>query len=126
MCTALAVVSQRGVRALILMSLVAACDAGETKHAPPPPIKPSTNVVTTVAGSDLSYLPADSDIVVQVDVKALRRSKLWPSYEADVAKLLVPGFAHCDYKPLSDATSIVIGVPLKAKLGIFVIRGVDR
>jgi hypothetical protein len=123
MCTASAVVSQRGVRALALICLVAACDAGENKQAPPPP-KPST--ITTVTGADLSYLPADADIVVQVDVKTLRQSKLWPAYEGDVAKLLAPGFAHCDYKPLTDATSVVIGIPIKAKLGVFVIRGIDR
>jgi phosphoribosylformylglycinamidine (FGAM) synthase PurS component len=112
------------VRALVLICLVAACDAGEKKPAPPP-VK-STNVVTTITGPDLSYLPADSDIVVQVDFKMLRESKLWPTYEADVAKLLVPGFAGCEYKPLATATSAVIGVPIKAKLGVFVIRGVDR
>jgi len=105
-----------------------ACDAGAKPAPPPAPDKVPAKaqwVATAIAGPNLAYLPADSDLFVHVDVAALRASKLWSTYEHDVAKLLVPGF-ECDDAPLHDAATVEIGVALKTGLGVFVIRGLDR
>jgi hypothetical protein len=114
------------VRTLVLLScLVVACDAGEKPIPPAPDKQPAPKVVTT-GQPDWSYLPADSDLVISLDVAKLRQSTLWKTYERDVTRLLMPGFADCTYSPLADVTSVTIGLPLKSELGVFVIRGLDR
>ncbi|HSD89801.1 MAG TPA: hypothetical protein VLB44_19855, partial [Kofleriaceae bacterium] len=87
------------MRTLALLLCLAACDAG-AKPEPtpaPPPAKPAAPVKppNAIAGADLTYLPADSDVLLHIDVAALRRSKLWPTYARDVAKLIAPGFGDC-------------------------------
>jgi hypothetical protein len=111
--------------ALALLCLVVACEAGE-KPAPPAAAKPSANKVTVVAEPSLKYLPADSDIVVQADLRMLRKSALWTTYADDVAKLIVPGFTGCEYKLLADATSASIAATIITKNAVYVLRGVDR
>lgn len=82
--------------------------------------------VVTTAGFDLSYLPADADVIVHVDVAKLRKSKLWSTYSHDIAKLLAPGFSGCAYEPLSNASSVEIGIPADTGPTMFVVRGIDR
>jgi hypothetical protein len=125
-------VSQPGVRALACILCLAACDAGakpEPPHTQPPakqklaiPPKQPANT----SAFNLTYLPADSDVLVHVDVAKLRQSKLWPSYSHDAAKLLVAGFSNCDYDPMTEIASVDVGVPIASGLSVFVIRGIDR
>jgi hypothetical protein len=118
-------VSERGVRiATMILCLVVACEAGEKPAPPPTPAKPQWTA-TTIVGPDLTYLPADSDVIIKVDVAALRRTKLWSTYEHDVAKLLLPSF-ECEYAPLRDVSTVEIGVSFKSDLAVFVVRGLDR
>jgi len=113
-----------------LLLCLAACDAGakpEPTPAPRPanPAAPAKQPIA-VAGADLTYLPADSDVLLHIDVAALRRSKLWPAYARDVAKLVAPGFADCGDDPLSQVSTVDIGIPIATELDVFVFRGLDR
>jgi hypothetical protein len=109
---------------------LAACDAG-AKPAPPAPLvkktssEPAKQQVST-AGFDLAYLPADSDVVIHVDLTRLRQSKLWETYKEDAAKLIAPAFVGCNYTPTSDATSVDAGIPITSKVNVLVFRGIDR
>jgi len=80
-------VSEPGVRTLALILLLAACDAGEKPTPPSPTAKPPITV-TRDDQPDARYLPADSDLVVRLDVPALRRAKLWTTYGREVSNLL--------------------------------------
>jgi hypothetical protein len=105
---------------------VAACDAGERPAAPAAKPKLPEGKVTRADAADLRYLPADSDLVVTIDVAKLRQGKLWKTYQDDVARVLLPGFARCNYAPLAHVTTVTMGIPVESGLGVFVIRGLDR
>ncbi|HEX5063122.1 MAG TPA: hypothetical protein VFV99_27290 [Kofleriaceae bacterium] len=113
------------MRTLALILLLAACDAGE-KPAPPAPSPTPKKIPTAQSVPDAKYLPADSDLVVKLDLAALRRAKLWTTYGRQVSNLIVPGFSQCDYDPLAAARSIVIGIPLESQRAVYVVRGTDR
>jgi hypothetical protein len=117
------------VRTLALLLCLAACDAGAKPEPTPAPAPARPSVPAkppATAGADLTYLPADSDVLLHIDVAALRRSKLWTTYTRDVANLVAPGFAACDYDPLSQVATVDIGVPIATKLNVSVFRGLDR
>jgi hypothetical protein len=115
------------VRTLILVScLVAACDAGEKPAPAPTPARPGPKLVAVRSSEQLEYLPADSDVIIKVDVAALRRAKLAPVYTSLLPKLLAPGFASCKYDPASEITSVMIALPVKIDRTVFVVRGIDR
>jgi hypothetical protein len=108
-----------------LTTLIAAC------HGPgPAPAPASPPPVPAPAGPDLSdplaLLPADSDVIVRIDVAAMRRSPLWAKYKDHVIAAIAPSFADCGYDPFSDITTITAGLPMSNELGNFVIRGLDR
>lgn len=115
------------MRALGLLLCFAACDAG-VKPAPPPPAPkpPGPKVIVTRTDFDLSYLPADSDLVFHFDVKALRAAKLWPAYASRTSKWLMRGLPKCDYDPLSDTTDVMMGVALESQHPVLVFHGIDR
>lgn len=74
----------------------------------------------------LALLPADSDLVVTIDVAALRRSSLFATYGHVVREAIVPGFAACDHDPFAELTTVTAGVPMSSTLAVFVVRGLDR
>lgn len=74
----------------------------------------------------LSLVPANSDMVMKLDVAALRKSPLWAKYERQALELLAPSFVDCSYDPLAEVTTLTAGVPMGADEGMFVIRGLDR
>jgi hypothetical protein len=77
-------------------------------HGAAPPSPPSNQApppAAPAAPTDvLGYLPADSDLVVGVDVKALRRSALWREYHVKLIAALGPRFAalkeKCGFDPI--------------------------
>jgi hypothetical protein len=112
-----------------IVCLVAACDAGvkpePAAKAVPKSTAPEKQPVA-VAGFDLTYLPADTDVVVHVDVAKLRQSKMWATYSKDVGKMIAPGFGDCTFDPLSTASTVDIGIAVESKPNVFVIRGIDH
>ena len=73
----------------------------------------------------LALVPAESDMVMRIDVAALRKSSLWKKYEDKLLKLALPAFAECGYNPFRELESITVGIPIAAAEGIFVLRGLD-
>jgi hypothetical protein len=121
-------VSKLGVRTIALicgLSLVA-CDAGVKPEPAPRPIEIAKPAPAKIGEPDLTYVPADADIVMRVNIVTLRKSKLYPTYEGAIAKVLVPGVTDCAYQPLDDLTSVMVGVTLKSERDVLVFRGIDR
>lgn len=125
--------SEPGVRtleranSLALITLLVACDAGEKPAPPATPPLPSVDVVRD-DHLEIAYLPPSSDIVIRVDVAALRKTKLWATYKQDLSALLVPGFFPCAYDPIDTTTSVLIGISLQQEpvSPVFVVRGADK
>jgi hypothetical protein len=114
-----------GVRALIAILLVVACDAGERPaRVVPPPAKLLAE--PALASIDLTYLPANSDIVFRLDVAAMRTATLWTKHTASIWKLMLGWLATCDEPALRDVSSVTVGVPLESGPAVFVIRGIER
>lgn len=121
-------VSQLGVRSIALICLLVACDAGVKPEPPPKKVEIKLPEPPKLVEPNLAYLPADADLVIKLDVATLRKSKLWPTYVADVAKQLLSGTTACaDYQPLADdVTSVMIGVTINPERSVLVFRGIDR
>jgi hypothetical protein len=118
-------VPQPGVRTAALICLLVACDAGVKPEPPTPAPAKHEEAPAAIVGPNLAYLAADSDMIIHVDVAALRQGKLWPTYESRVANLMLPNFG-CDYAPVREVATVEIGVTIKTGLGVFVVRGIDR
>lgn len=103
--------------ALVLV-LAAGCDSGK---------QPATVASAPASLADpLALMPADSDLVIHVDVAALRKTKYWAPYEPKLVQFIAPGLAGCGYDPLTEMSSVDVGIPMQSKLGMFVLRGLDR
>jgi hypothetical protein len=118
------------VRALaLILGVLAACDAG-AKPPPPEAVKPvakSPQPEMAVGGFALQYMPADADLLVQLDVAVLRsQSKLWAKYGSVIAKPLRELQPGCAYDPLQDITTITMGLWPETNRGVYVVRGIDR
>ncbi|HEY5921373.1 MAG TPA: hypothetical protein VIV11_06870 [Kofleriaceae bacterium] len=113
------------MRTLLLISLLlVGCRDRATK---PPPSNQEGSVAPRVALTDpLALVPADSDIVLRVDIAALRRSSFFAKYEQQMLELIAPAFVECGFNPLEEITTITVGIPMASQQGIFVIRGLDR
>src|ERR1044071_5459469 len=96
-----------------MLALVIACDAGvkpgSPTVAPDPPPKPA-KLAPVERLPDLAYLPASSALVVHVDVATLRKSGLWPTYEKDIERGLLPRMTCDEYAPIRQLATIDIGV----------------
>lgn len=104
-----------------MLLLLAACKAKPAGEAAPAPASAPVDLA-----DPLALVPADSDMIVKLDLAALRTSSLWRSYQHEALVFLAPSFASCDYNPLDEITTITAGIPMASKQGVFVIRGVDR
>jgi len=118
------------VRALTLLLplTLLACDKGEpAKAKAPPPALVNKSVPGPIDVSDpLALMPAESDVVITLDFAALRKSPLFAKYRGLVSEFIVPGFADCTYNPLDTITTVAAGIPMSSKMGVFVMRGLDR
>ena len=109
---------------LVISLLLVGCRDRATK---PPPANQLGPVSPQVVLSDsLALVPTDSDIVMRVDVAALRRSSVFAKYEKQLLELVAPAFVECGFNPLQQITTITLGIPMASQQGIFVIRGLDR
>jgi hypothetical protein len=93
------------------------------------PVQPSANRASAAQirfDDPLALLPASSDVVIQIDVAALRKSPLWTKYQQGVVDFLAPSFAGCGYNPLAELTTMTAGIPMGDELALFVFRGLDR
>jgi hypothetical protein len=113
------------VRRLALSILLLAACRDSATTPPPPTATPAVPPRVDVA-DPLALLPADSDVVIRLDLAAARKSPLWPKYEPTVRDFIVPGFADCGYDPLAEVTTVTAGIPMGSEQGVFVIRGIDR
>jgi hypothetical protein len=118
------------VRTTWILALLVACDAGE-KPAPPvdlaaAPAAKQDRQEPFRSTPDLSYLPASSDLVLHIDVAALRNKTQWPTYEHDMERVLLPPTSCEGYQPIHEVTTVQVGVLLDAKRAVFVVRGLDR
>ncbi len=103
-----------------------ACDAGETPKPKSPAVSNAGGGGTVSIDDPLALLPADSDVVITLDIAALRKSALFAKYRGMLSSFILPGFADCTYDPLNDITTISAGVPMSSEMGVFVFRGLDR
>ena len=79
----------------------------------------------------LAYLPGDTELVISVDLKAVRASELWVEYEpqlyAAIGKLRAGIRDHCGFDPVQTVESMTFGLRnFENKESVTVIRGVDR
>lgn len=85
------------------------------------------------ASDALGFLPADSEIVLGLDMQQVFGSPLWKRYGdglvAKVAKEMSEFKTACGYDPLATLRSLTIGMKLAGgdnPEGVFVVRGPDR
>lgn len=115
------------MQALRLAAIGMLCVAcGSTPRPVPMPVKNAVKPAGPSVADPLALLPADSDIVMTIDVAALRKSPLFTKYRPLIRDFMVPGFASCNYDPFDDIGTVTMGVPMNASLGVFVVRGLDR
>jgi hypothetical protein len=79
----------------------------------------------------LAFLPLDADIVLGVDVAALRTSALWAEYQSGLTDLLGPQLASiqktCGFDPIQTVESVTLAVSAKEGTNtVLVVRGLDR
>ncbi len=86
----------------------------------------------TVAISDvLGYLPLDSELVLGLDIKALRKAPLWAEYRATIVAALGSRLTDvqrtCGFDPIEAIDSFTLGMFANSTpRGALVIRGLDR
>jgi hypothetical protein len=79
----------------------------------------------------LAFLPVDADMVVGVDVAALRGSALWAEYQGKLTDAAGPQLANvqktCGFDPLQSVSSVTLAAYSKDMAGaVAVVRGLDR
>lgn len=117
-------VSQLGVRTIALLCVLVACDAGENKSNAPVPIPVMPKAPPVLDGPDLTYIPANADLVFRIDVARLRTSKLWPLYSNVLERSLIPG-KLCEHA-LDGVTTVMIGMDVTAEKNVLVFHGIDQ
>lgn len=105
------------------LALLVACKDKPASEPTPGSAAPGTPAIDLA--DPLALVPADADMIVKLDVAALRKSPLWNKYRGQVLEFLAPSFSTCDYNPLDEITTITAGFPLDEQDGVFVIRNVD-
>lgn len=113
------------MRYLLVAVFAVGCGGSGTK-----PTGPVTN--SPAAAADvLAHLPADSTMVMSMDLGKLRASALWKQYgpriEAAIAPQLAAAKQTCGFDPLAAVSSITVasGASIEAD-STFVIRGLPR
>ncbi len=112
---------------MIRLALVAALVACGSSTPPPAPLAGTTAERPDPRFTDpLALVPANSDIVMRIDVAAARKTPLWARYGDRLLATLAPALATCPEAPLKDLATISVGLVLTDANGLFVIRGIDR
>jgi len=114
--------------ALALASALAAC------HHDAAPTPPSNRLPPSAPGAavadPLGFLPIDSDVVIGINVRALRASALWAEYQPRLTQAIGPQLADvqrsCGFDPIQAIDSITVGAISKGQDAVIVIRGLDR
>jgi hypothetical protein len=116
------------VRALTLLVplTLLACDKGDSPAPRTPAIVNKAPTSAVDVSDALALMPAESDVVITLDIAALRKSPLFAKYRATVSEFITPGFAGCAYDPFDEITTVTAGIPMSSTMGVFVMRGVDR
>jgi hypothetical protein len=104
--------------ALVCLAALAACS-----HAP---AQPSPAQPPPAARDPLAYVPASANVVVTIDFKQLRASKLYGQYQPILAKALADDVKKCGYDPLATLDSLTIGIGASDAQSAAVLRGLDR
>lgn len=120
------------MRLVLLVLAVAACHRGPGPSTPTPANKaPAPNHQAT-ADDVLGFLPADADVVIGIDMIALRASALWhqfqPQIEAFAKESADTLGGMCGPNPLNVVERMTMGFKVlkQGQLGgVFVIRGID-
>jgi len=89
----------------------------------------------TASGDDLSLLPADSELVVGINVKQMQGSSLWKSFiepkvmNAEAQSKVATFKAKCGFDPMSAIGSVAVGLKGLTNNqpdGVAVIHGLDK
>ncbi|HEY0993152.1 MAG TPA: hypothetical protein VGD80_39135 [Kofleriaceae bacterium] len=123
----------------ISLVLVVASMACYREATSPPSSRPSAPPIANraapprepVASQDaLAYLPADSEFVIRLDLKALRKSPLWAEYAPQIAAAAVRMAEirdKCGIDLLETIESVTVGYRnVEATDAVLVMRGVQR
>jgi hypothetical protein len=115
----------------ILLALVLASSACHHEGAAPPSNKLAPRAEVMVAADPLTFLPLDSDIVLGIDVQALRASAVWKEYLPRLSQAIGSSLAdvqsRCGFDPVQAINSVTIGTRSKDTSDtVVVIRGPDR
>ncbi|HEY0477180.1 MAG TPA: hypothetical protein VGD37_06630 [Kofleriaceae bacterium] len=115
----------------ISLALVLASAACYHEGAAPPSNKLAPSAEPMVAADPLSFLPLDSDIVLGIDIRALRASALWKEYLPRLTQAVGANLAEvqrrCGFDPIQAIDSVTIGTRTKDTSDtVVVIRGPER
>lgn len=123
-------------RALLVGSLLlGACSSTPSGSTTPPgnAAPPKAPDYAATIADPLGFLPADAEIVMGLDVDALRTSALWPPLAAKITSSAGPQLSafqqQCGFDPMATVHRIRLGIKnLKADKpeGVIVISGLDR
>lgn len=112
-----------------MLVLAAAACHHETASPPSNQVVPPPSA--SVAADALAFVPVDADIVLGVDVAALRKSALWTEYQPMLTSLTGPLLASvqktCGFDPIQAIQSVTLGVLSKDTANtVLVVRGLDH
>jgi hypothetical protein len=119
------------MRLLLLALAVVACHRSAPEPATPAN-KAAAPDYRATADDVLGFLPADSEVVIGIDLVAARSSALWHQFAAQIDALAKEGLSEvgaiCGADPLKTVERITFGFKLSRTEqveGVFVIRGID-
>lgn len=123
----------RGLLALALGASIGAGACNKTKHADTVVSNGARTASMGDPKSDLTFLPADSDLVLDIDVEQIKQSALWGQYAPPFVEKLNAALgdfkAACGFSPVDEVRSVAIGMK---NLGadqpdaVIVVRGPKR
>jgi hypothetical protein len=115
------------------ISLALALGSAACSHAAPaPPSNKLTPAAESRAVSDvLGFLPLDADIVLGVDIQALRKTALWTEYQPQLTQAIGPQLAivqrRCGFDPIQSIESVTLAAYIKETSSpVVVVRGLER
>jgi hypothetical protein len=117
------------MRLMLLAVVVAACGS-RPPPAPPPANQAPAPDYRATTGDQLGFLPADAEIVVGVDIAAIRRSSLWHAFEPQFDALMrqFPEVSACSQDYSKNLARITVSVKMLAPKrfdAVMVVHGTD-
>jgi hypothetical protein len=121
------------MRALVAICFTLGCYSGSTPVAPVAPVAPKPTPKTVALSDSLGFLPADSSLVVVLELKELRSSAAWRRLEPTIKHRLdsyTQQFTkHCQFDPIASLKRTAMGLKGLSDPkpnGVIVIRGYKR